>query len=244
MRYLLISDIHSNLPALEAVLADAPSGLPIWCLGDLVGYGPNPNECIELLCGAEVKCIMGNHDWAVIDKTSIEDFNAEAKAAVLWTQAQLKPEHLNHLKKLPISLTVGHYTLVHGSPRKPVWEYILHPSTASLNFAYFSTPYCLVGHTHVPVIFRLTNEGGKPGCQVEQLVEPGVYPLGDERAIINPGSVGQPRDGDARASYAILDTETNTLNYRRVSYDLDKTQMLMRQAELPSRLIARLSYGW
>lgn len=244
MRYLLISDIHSNLPALEAVLADAPSGLPIWCLGDLVGYGPNPNECMELLCGMGVKCIMGNHDWAAIDKTSIEDFNAEAKAAVLWTQSQLKSENLNHLKKLPISMTEGQYTLVHGSPRKPVWEYILHPSTASLNFAYFNTTYCLVGHTHVPVIFRMTNENGKPGCEVEQLIETGVYPLGEERAIVNPGSVGQPRDGDARASYAILDTETNTLTYRRVSYDLAKTQLLMRQADLPSRLIARLSYGW
>ena len=244
MRCLLISDIHSNLAALEAVFADAPADLPIWCLGDLVGYGPNPNECIELLRERNVKCVIGNHDWATIDQTSLEDFNTEAKAAVLWTQAQLKPENLAYLRKLPISLVEREYTLVHGSPRKPVWEYILHPTAASLNFAYFNTTYCLVGHTHIPVIFRLDQADGKAQCQVEQLVEPGMYFLGDQRAIINPGSVGQPRDGDARASYAILDTETNTLDYRRISYDLIKTQTLMHQANLPGRLIARLSYGW
>lgn len=244
MRYLILSDIHSNLVALEAVLADAPSGLPIWCLGDLVGYGPNPNECVKLLRDMDIECIIGNHDWAATGQTDIEDFNTEAKAAVIWTKEQLTPENTRYLKGLPLSLIKDQFTLVHGSPRKPVWEYILHPSTASLNFSYFNTNYCFVGHTHVPVIFRMQDQDGQPVCEAEQLWDAGLYSLGDERLIINPGSVGQPRDGDTRASYAILDTDANALDYRRVSYDVDKTQQLMQRVNLPPRLITRLSYGW
>ncbi len=244
MRYLILSDIHSNLTALEAVLKDAPSGLPVWCLGDLVGYGPNPNECVETLRALDPACIVGNHDWAVMDKTDIEDFNPEAKKAVLWTRAQLKPENLAYLESLPISLIKGEFTLVHGSPRKPIWEYLLHPSTASFNLAYFNTMYCLVGHTHVPILFRFREQGDKPVCEAERLCEGGAHLLGQDRLIINPGSIGQPRDGDARASYAILDTQAKTIECRRVSYDITAVQRQMEQARLPHRLIARLSYGW
>jgi diadenosine tetraphosphatase ApaH/serine/threonine PP2A family protein phosphatase len=244
MRYLILSDIHSNLVALEAVLEDAPSGLPVWCLGDLVGYGPNPNECVNRLRELEPKCIVGNHDWAVMGQADIDDFNPEAKEAVLWTRKQLTPDNMAYLQHLPISLIEGEFTLVHGSPRKPIWEYILHPSTASLNFAYFNTAYCLVGHTHVPEIFRFLDQDSKPTCEPERLWEPGTYPLGEGRLIINPGSIGQPRDGNSRASYAILDTEAKTLNLHRVTYDIDKTQRLMEKAKLPRRLVLRLSYGW
>ena len=245
MRYLILSDIHSNLVALEAVLADAPSGLPVWCLGDLVGYGPNPNECINLLRELDPQSIVGNHDWAVMDKADIDDFNPEAKEAVLWTRAQLTPDNMDYLQNLPISLVQDQeYTLVHGSPRKPIWEYILHPSTASLNFAYFHTSYCLVGHTHVPVIFRFLEQESKPTCEAERLWETGTHSLGEGRLIINPGSIGQPRDGDSRASYAILDTKAGTLNLRRVPYNIAKTQQRMEKAKLPARLIVRLSYGW
>ena len=244
MRYLVISDIHGNLEALKAVLNDAPAGLPVWCLGDLVGYGPNPNECIEQLRELEPECVVGNHDWAAVNRVNLEDFNPDAQAAVMWTQAQLTPQNRSYLQELPISLVKGSFTLVHGSPREPIWEYILYPPVARLNFAHFSTSYCLVGHTHIPMIFRFINRDGEATCMAERPVEGKPYPLDEGRLIINPGSVGQPRDGDARAAYAILDTDTLTLEHRRVSYDIAKTQRLMEEAGLPHRLIARLSYGW
>jgi diadenosine tetraphosphatase ApaH/serine/threonine PP2A family protein phosphatase len=244
MRYLIISDIHSNLVALEAVLSDAPTGLPIWCLGDVVGYGPYPNECVELLRDLGVECIVGNHDWAVMNKVDVQDFNLDAQRSVLWTQEQLKADNMAYLESLPLSLVKGDFTLVHGSPREPVWEYILYPPIARLNFAYFSTTCCFVGHTHVPVLFRFRAANGEHTCETEQLIEGSPQPLGDGRLIINPGSVGQPRDGDARASYAILDVEALTLEHRRVRYDIAKIQKLMEQVALPQRNIMRLSYGW
>jgi predicted phosphodiesterase len=244
MRYLIISDIHSNVIALEAVLADAPSDLPIWCLGDVVGYGPYPNECVELLRDLDVACVVGNHDWAVTNKVDVQDFNPDAQRSVLWTQEQLKPRNLAYLEDLSLSLVNGDTTLVHGSPREPVWEYILYPPVARLNFAYFNTRWCFVGHTHVPVLFRFQIKGEERICETEQLIEGGPRPLGEGRLIINPGSVGQPRDGDSRASYAILDTEALTLEYRRVQYNIAKIQKLMEQVDLPQRNIMRLSYGW
>lgn len=243
MRYLLVSDIHGNLQAFEAVLQDAPADLPIWCLGDLVGYGPNPNECIELLQSREHECIVGNHDWAAMNKVDLNDFNPDAKRAVQWTQEQLTPASISYLESLPSSLVKGEFTLVHGSPREPTWEYILYPPIACTNFAYLETPHCLVGHTHVPMKFVLL-DGDKPVCEMERLPENGAVPLGEKRLIINPGSVGQPRDGDVRASYAILDTEKQTLEHRRVRYAIKKVQRLMQKARLPSRNITRLSYGW
>jgi diadenosine tetraphosphatase ApaH/serine/threonine PP2A family protein phosphatase len=243
MRYLLLSDIHGNLQAFEAVLEDAPSGLQVWCLGDLVGYGPNPNECIELLRSLDHECIVGNHDWAAMDKVNLDDFNPDAKRAVQWTQEHLTPSSRTYLAKLPSSLVKGAFTLVHGSPREPIWEYILYPPVARSNFAYLDTPHCLVGHTHVPIKFILEGDDDQV-CTMERLPEDSARPLGEGRLIINPGSVGQPRDGDARASYAILDTEALTLEHRRVRYDIKKTQELMQKARLSSRNVTRLSYGW
>lgn len=244
MRYLIISDIHSNLTAFQAILDDAPAGLPVWCLGDLVGYGPQPNECIDLLRSLDHECIIGNHDWAAIGQADIDDFNPEAKFAIQWTGDQLTPDNKTYLENLPLSLVHDEFTLVHGSPRQPIWEYILQPTAAILNFSYFHTAYCLVGHTHVPVIFRLQNQNDKNTCRTERLLEQDRYELGPDRLIINPGSVGQPRDGDPRASYAILDTEAMTLEHRRVSYDISQVQHLMEKSHLPTRLIIRLSYGW
>jgi diadenosine tetraphosphatase ApaH/serine/threonine PP2A family protein phosphatase len=244
MQVLIVSDIHSNLVALETVFEDAPSGLPVWCLGDVVGYGPNPNECVELLRDLDAKCVVGNHDWAVMNKVDVQDFNPDAQRSVLWTQDELTPENMDYLENLPLSLVEGDFTLVHGSPREPVWEYILYPPIARLNFAYFNTMACFVGHTHVPVVFRFESRNGERVCESEQFVEGGPQPLGGGRLIVNPGSVGQPRDGDARASYAILDTEEKTIEYRRIQYDIAKVQELMEEADLPQRNIMRLSYGW
>lgn len=245
MRYLVLSDIHGNLEALDTVLADAPPGLPVWCLGDIVGYGPWPNECIERLRGLDPLCIVGNHDWAVMNKVDVQDFNPDAQKSVLWTQEQLSEESRDYLESLPISLVEDQFTLVHGSPREPVWEYLLYPPIAQLNFSYFGTSYCLVGHTHVPILFRSRAGDNASTCEMEQLTENRVQALGGgDRLILNPGSVGQPRDGDARASYAIVDTEALTLEYCRVAYDILKVQETMEAAGLPQRNIMRLSYGW
>jgi diadenosine tetraphosphatase ApaH/serine/threonine PP2A family protein phosphatase len=243
MRRLILSDIHSNLVALEAVLADAPPELPVWCLGDIVGYGPRPNECIERLRRLDVEaCVVGNHDWAVMGKVDVRDFNLDAQRSVIWTQRQLRPANLDYLERLPLSVMQDEFTLVHGSPREPIWEYILYPPIARRNFEHLDTPHCLVGHTHVPVAFRL--DADHQALETEHLVEGRPLLLERGRLIINPGSVGQPRDGDARASYAILDTEAGQFDSYRVDYDIAEVQERMEKAGLPQRNIMRLSYGW
>jgi predicted phosphodiesterase len=244
MRYLVLSDIHGNLAALEAVLEDAPSGLPIWCLGDIVGYGPNPNECIELLQQREHVCVVGNHDWAVMGKVDVDDFNPDAKHSVEWTQDQLSEESLAYLEQLDLRQEHGAFTLVHGSPRDPIWEYLFRAGSARLSYDSLDTTHALVGHTHVPCKFILHQQNGQQRCEMERLVEGASQPLDPGRLIINPGSVGQPRDGDARASYAVLDIEALTYEHYRVYYDIKRTQDLMSKAKLPERNITRLSYGW
>jgi len=246
MKILLLSDIHANLAALEAVLEEA-SATPydaIWCLGDLVGYGPHPNECIEALRSqrAPLLCVAGNHDWASLGKVSLEDFNPDARLACQWTMEQLTPENQDYLLRLPVSAIEGNYTLVHGSPRQPIWEYILYPSLATANFVHFQTPCCLVGHTHIPVVFEATEPPDDSITLAPSLN--GSLSLAQGRFIVNPGSVGQPRDGDPRASYAILNTEDRELQFRRVDYPVEVTQEKMLALALPPRLIARLSYGW
>lgn len=241
MRYLVISDIHANLAALEAVLADAGGVDQVWCLGDVVGYGPDPNECVELLRKQELICLAGNHDWAALDKLDLASFNSDARAAAAWTQSVLSDESRAYLHSLPSLREEGQFTLAHGSPRHPVWEYILDPLVASVNFMHFATQYCLVGHTHTAVTFVQGSDGGS---QVRFPLYDKAFPLASERKIINPGSVGQPRDADPRAAYAIIDSEAMTWEHRRVDYAIEETQGRMREHGLPHRLIARLQYGW
>jgi diadenosine tetraphosphatase ApaH/serine/threonine PP2A family protein phosphatase len=238
---LVISDIHANLAALEAVLDDAPDFDELWCLGDLVGYGPKPNECIERIRGFPHTSLAGNHDWAALGKLSLSSFNAIARVANEWTQGELTASSRNYLNGLSPSLQRGDFTLAHGSPREPVWEYIMDASTAYRNFEYFSTPVCLVGHTHVPVLFTLDEEHDRADVLLPPLPEP--VELGPERVIVNPGSVGQPRDGDPRASYAFLDTDEMTWEFHRGSYPIGITQERMRAKGLPQRLIDRLQVG-
>jgi predicted phosphodiesterase len=245
VRCLVISDIHANLAAFEAVLSATEGQYEkVWCLGDLVGYGPDPDACIGLLRQLPHICVAGNHDWAILGKLDVDDFNSDARRACLWTRDQLSPENLDYLVNLPTILVEGDFTLVHGSPRHHVWEYILYPSIAVPNFDHFATQYCLVGHTHTPVIFRYSLDGNERLCDAFLPTLEGALPLGEDRLIINPGSVGQPRDGDARASFSIIDTEARTIDYRRIFYPVTETQERMRQAELPTRLITRLAYGW
>lgn len=241
MHCLIISDIHANLVALETVLADAPPFDIVWCLGDLVGYGPNPNECIERIQDFPHVCLAGNHDWAALGKLDLRSFNTDARNANLWTRSQLTPGARDYLNELPTHLEQEGFYLAHASPREPVWEYILDANVAYANFAHFSTPVCLIGHTHVPIVFELHEQQQRCDLMLSPLPNP--VRLGQRRMIINPGSVGQPRDSDPRASYAMLDLENMTWEFHRVAYPVEITQERMRARNLPWRLIERLEMG-
>jgi predicted phosphodiesterase len=243
MRIAVLSDIHANLPALEAVAADLPPVDGVWVLGDTVGYGPQPNEVIATLQAMGARSVLGNHDGAAIGIVDADYFNPDAKAAIEWTASALDPNGRAYVATLPDVRTDGDLTAVHGSPRDPIWEYITGPGIAAANLHAFDTRLCLFGHTHMPVAFRAVDGAidvtlGLPGT---------VSRLGPERAMLNPGSVGQPRDGLRDAAYGVLELngaeENDTFEFRRVAYDLDLTQRLMREAGLPMRLVERLSYG-
>jgi diadenosine tetraphosphatase ApaH/serine/threonine PP2A family protein phosphatase len=242
MRVLVISDIHANLTALETVLEDAGEVDVVWALGDVVGYGPDPNECIERVKSLpNIVCLLGNHDAATLGLIDVLTFNPAARLAIQWTREHVKPENLEFLRKLPESFREDNITLVHGSPREPVWEYLLDPRNAGENFRYFHTTYCFVGHTHLPIMYHMGN-----GNQFAQMISPATFtPLQlSPRSIINPGSVGQPRDHDPRASYLLFDKENQTIEYRRVEYDVEAVQNRMQEAGLPNRHIQRLADGW
>lgn len=242
MRILIISDIHANLAALETVLAEAGEIDAAWCLGDLVGYGPDPNECVALIKQLpDLKCIIGNHDSAALQQIDSDTFNPEARLAIQWTQKVLWDSSINFLNGLPEKISLDSATLTHGSPRHPVWEYLLDTRTASLNFSFFETQFCFVGHTHLPVIYSLYRENIPARLSIP---EPGQVLELTHRAILNPGSVGQPRDRDPRAAFAIYDPDNRTWDYRRVAYDIPAVQARMAEAGLPARHIQRLSSGW
>jgi diadenosine tetraphosphatase ApaH/serine/threonine PP2A family protein phosphatase len=242
MRILIISDIHANQTALEAVLSDAGAIDAAWCLGDLVGYGPDPNECVTLARQLpNLECLLGNHDAAALGQIDVENFNPDARTALQWTRQALTPESQKFLQNLPETIIREDATLVHGSPRQPVWEYLLDTRTATLNFDYFDTPYCFVGHTHLPAMFYLPDE--RVGAHLI-IPEPSMQLSMAPRAIMNPGSVGQPRDRNPMASYAIYTDDQNLWEFKRVYYDIPAVQARMETAGLPSRHIQRLSAGW
>ena len=242
MRVLVISDIHANLTALEAVLEDAGDFDATWCLGDVVGYGPDPNESIATIRSLpNLTCLLGNHDAAVLGDIDIASFNLDARISVRWTQSVITKDSLDFLKGLPDKIEIAGQTLAHGSPRHPTWEYLLDTPTIADNFAYFDTPYCFVGHTHLPVIYQLDGDQRPP----DHIVPDDFVPIQlTPRAIINPGSVGQPRDRKPEAAYGIFDTKTHTLEYRRAAYDIQSVQLRMQAANLPERHIHRLEIGW
>lgn len=241
MRALIVSDIHSNLEALGSVLRDAESGGgfdSIWSLGDLVGYGPDPEACIDLMRGHGGLRVAGNHDLAVSGRMGLEWFNTYAAAAARWTADRLEEEHVEYLSGLSLRVETDGFTAVHGSPRDPVWEYVVTAESARVTLEGFDTPRCLVGHSHIPFICRI--EGGSP---VFDLPTDRPVEIGDERIIVNPGSVGQPRDGDPRASYAVYDASAGTIAHRRVEYDVPATQRKMTERGLPRYLAERLAHG-
>jgi len=242
MRVLVLSDIHANLVALDAVLGDAGDFDIIWSLGDIVGYGPEPNQAIARLNEYEHLAVAGNHDWAALGKLGVGEFNPDARRSSLWTEGQLTPDSRAYLNELPETQVEGDFTLAHGSPRQPIWEYLLDAREAKHSFSHFETAVCLVGHTHAPIIFRDAHDGQE--CVALRAPEKIPIRLDPVRHIINPGGVGQPRDGDPRASYLLLDTESMTFEYRRIAYDIAETQRKMHDAGLPVRNSVRLSLGW
>ena len=242
MRYAIIADIHANLAAFTAVLEDIEhrGGVEeVWCLGDFGGYGPDPHQCIELLRQCKHVCVAGNHDWGAIGKIDLSDFNPDAATACRWTAQQLSPEDIKYLENLPLVIEKDSFTLAHGSPREPIWEYLISTSIAKENFTFFQSQYCLVGHSHVPLVFR--DENGS--CSFSKLTANIGLMLGKHRLIINPGGVGQPRDGNPQAGYAIYDSETKLVRLYRIPYDIGATQDKMMQNGLPVRLVVRLQYG-
>lgn len=242
MRLAVLSDIHANLVALDAVLDDL-AGVPpvdeLWACGDIVGYGPQPNEVIERLRERDARAVMGNHDGAAVGQVEVAWFNDAAAAAIRWTAEVLTAESRDYLAALPERRVAGDLTAVHGSPRDPIWEYVTSAAVAAANLEAFETRICLFGHTHYPMLYAQTDDGvretiGAPGA-------PSALPGG--RLMLNPGSVGQPRDGDPASAYLVVDLDAQMLEFRRVPYGIERTQALMREAHLPTWLSERLSHG-
>lgn len=243
VRILVVSDLHSNIVAFDAVLEAVGSFDQLWCLGDIVGYGPRPNEVVARLMSLHSVAVAGNHDHAALGKIQMDDFNLNAQFAAEWTRNELTSETRAYLDGLPTIRVLGEFTLVHGSPRSHVWEYILSAAVADANFKHFDGQFCMIGHTHIPSVFAL-NSDGEPFAQ--RIDGDGDLPLTQPgwRFILNPGSVGQPRDDNPLASCLLIDTDQRTARWRRVSYDVAETQRQMRDAKLPARLVDRLAEGW
>jgi len=239
MRSLVLADIHANLQALEAVLADAAASGgfdEVWCLGDIVGYGPQPSECITRLRGLSLSAVAGNHDLAAAGAIGTEAFNPFAAEAVRWNAVRLAAAEKAWLRGLPQVLTIGDFTLTHGSLVDPVWEYLYTDRAAEAHLARQPTAYGFVGHTHIPLVFFDAARPLAPAAG--EAIE-----LGERRFVANPGGVGQPRDGDPRAAYAVVDSEARRVEFRRTAYDVSTTQSKMREAGLPEFLWRRLAQG-
>jgi diadenosine tetraphosphatase ApaH/serine/threonine PP2A family protein phosphatase len=240
MRVAVISDVHANYHALEAVLAEIEAAEvdTVWCLGDTVGYGPRPNDCCDSVRTRAERCLVGNHDLVVLGELTISEFNDEAAAAALWTSTVLTQASRSFLESLRPAAEIDGVDLFHASARDPVWEYVLTEEAARATFARTEAPLVLVGHSHVAL--ALTSEG--------DTIAGGLAPAGsrielDGRWLLNPGSVGQPRDGDPRAAWLLLDLERRFAAFHRVPYSIEDTQSEMRQRGLPALLAARLERG-
>jgi diadenosine tetraphosphatase ApaH/serine/threonine PP2A family protein phosphatase len=239
MRIAVLSDIHANLTALDAVLEDAGAVDAVWHLGDVVGYGPDPDGVVQRLQSIGAQGVRGNHDAAACGGPEIDWFNPDARRAMEWTRTSIGPATLAWLAELPERRTIDGIDLVHGSPRDPLWEYVTTTGVARDNLELLGLTIALHGHTHIPVAWvedagRVELVRGSRGTQLE---------LRGRRALVNPGSVGQPRDGDPDAAYAILDSSAGTVHWRRVPYDVKAVQSAMRDAGLPGSLRSRLAVG-
>jgi predicted phosphodiesterase len=239
VRIAVVSDIHSNLVALEAVIDRIGSVDAVWHLGDIVGYGPEPDAVVERLAALGAVGVRGNHDAAASGGTEIDWFNPDARAAMEWTRGAIAETTRAWLAALPVRRIESGFTLVHGSPRDPMWEYVTSAALARAALSAISTEHGLHGHTHVPIVFtevdgRMRTLAPRAGNTVA---------LGEGRMLLNPGSVGQPRDGDPRASYLVMDLDAGTATWGRAAYDFEAVGAAMRAAGLPARLADRLRVG-
>jgi diadenosine tetraphosphatase ApaH/serine/threonine PP2A family protein phosphatase len=241
VRVAVISDIHSNLHGLEAVLeaidADPPDRL--WCLGDLIGYGPRPNEVTEIVRGRADLSLVGNHDLGVLGHVDLEEFAPDAAVSARWTQTVLLDENRTYLEQLSPSARTDEAELFHASPRDPVWEYVLSEEAAQAALELTEAPVVLVGHSHVALAIRAVDDG----LEGDLAPDGTEAALADGRWLLNPGSVGQPRDGDPRAAWLDLDFGAGNARFRRVPYDIERTQAEMRERDLPAALAERLAHG-
>lgn len=239
MRVAVLSDIHANLVALEAVLGAVGTVDAVWHLGDVVGYGPDPDGVVSRLARIGAIGVTGNHDLAALGGREIDWFNPDAKAAMEWTRGRISDSTKAWLSTLQPTHRDGDMTLVHGSPRDPIWEYITSVPVARANLTALDTTVGLHGHTHLPMAWverdgRIDAIAPGPGS---------TFQLDGRPALLNPGSVGQPRDGDPRASWLEIDTDAGLAAWRRVAYDIEAVRTAMLDAGLPGRLAERLRVG-
>jgi predicted phosphodiesterase len=238
VRVGLLSDIHANLVALEAVLAALGKVDALWVTGDTVGYGPDPGDTLALLRERRALLVQGNHDRAVATGEGLEFFHDRAADAAQLHQRWLSSEDREALAALPTVVKADRFTLCHGSLRDPLWEYVTTARVAGATLKLAETDHCCNGHTHIPALFHLSEGNAK----ATHITEATAYRL-EERTLINAGSVGQPRDGDPRASYAVIDTEAGTATFYRASYEIDETQRRIRARGLPEMFADRLAFG-
>ena len=239
MRVAVLSDIHGNLVALDAILATVGSVDAVWHLGDVVGYGPEPDGVVERLAGLGAVGVAGNHDLAAVGGDQIAWFNPDARAAMEWTRRRISDATKSWLAALPGRQRVAEFSLVHGSERDPVWEYVTSVPVARANLAVLQTRFGLHGHTHLPMAWA--ERDGRVDAIAPSADS--TFQLTLERALLNPGSVGQPRDGDPTACYLVIDEDAGLCTWRRVAYDVPAVQAAMLDAGLPRRLADRLGFG-
>ena len=239
MRVAVLSDIHGNLVALDAVLATVGSVDSVWHLGDVVGYGPEPDGVVERLAGLGAVGVAGNHDLAAVGGDQIAWFNPDARAAMEWTRRRISDATKSWLAALPGRQRVAEFSLVHGSERDPVWEYVTSVPVARANLAVLQTRFGLHGHTHLPMAWA--ERDGRVDAIAPSADS--TFQLTLERALLNPGSVGQPRDGDPTACYLVIDEDAGLCTWRRVAYDVPAVQAAMLDAGQPRRLADRLGFG-
>lgn len=237
MKVGVVSDIHANLVALETVLADMGQVDALWVCGDTVGYGPEPSDVLALLVERKATLVAGNHDRAVATGADLDFFNEPAAVAAKMHQSWLSAAERDMLADLPRTLEMNDVTLCHGSLRDPLWEYVTNPKSAAASLALAKTSHCCAGHTHVPSLYRAAKEQ-QPG----RLMYETPYPLAP-RAFLNPGSVGQPRDGDPRAAYVVIDFAAGTVTFHRSTYRVEETQRRIRERGLPTIFADRLGFG-
>ena len=240
MRVVVLSDVHGNLPALEAVLesAEDDEAEELWCLGDLVGYNADPEACTTIVVKLADICLAGNHDLVVNGSVDIGVFAHDAAVAAKWSQQVLSERALEQLRTLSPSGERNDVELYHASPRDPVWEYVIDPRTAQSCLELVRHDLTLIGHSHVPLAYRQGEHTASGGYS-----EPGTLDLAGGRWLLNPGSVGQPRDGDPRAAYMVLDTTAGTATWKRIEYDIERAQQAIVEAGLPGSLAWRLGEG-